>query len=79
MLLNNITCSIKIRGKSNTAKEKSKFLVLKRTKSNLKPVGLIKGVVHSAEFGERGLVITTEGGDSLELKVFLFFDQSSIC
>ena len=50
--------------------------MLKRNRSGLKPAGLIQGVVHSAEFGPKGLVICTENGSYLELKVrdyFLFY------
>ena len=56
------------RAKSAGSKEHSKFYLLKRMGA-AKPVGMIKGVVHSAEFGPKGLVIGTEAGDNLELKV----------
>mmetsp|Transcript_2384 Transcript_2384/g.3661 ORF Transcript_2384/g.3661 Transcript_2384/m.3661 type:complete len:560 (-) Transcript_2384:8-1687(-) len=55
--------------KSLQAKSESKFIILKRTKNAIKPDGYIKGVVHSAEFGPKGLVVCTEAGDSLELKL----------
>ena len=57
------------RAKSLQTKSESKFIILKRTKNAIKPDGYIKGVVHSAEFGPKGLVVCTEAGDSLELKV----------
>ena len=63
-------CRYGIRGKSAGSKEQSKFYLLKRTGA-AKPVGMIKGVVHSAEFGPKGLVIGTEAGDNLELKVYI--------
>jgi hypothetical protein len=47
--------------------------MLKRNRSGLKPAGLIQGVVHSAEFGPKGLVICTENGSYLELKVSYHF------
>lgn len=57
------------RAKCEKSEEKSKFFMLKRNRSGLKPAGLIQGVVHSAEFGPKGLVICTENGSYLELKV----------
>ena len=58
------------RAKSIGSKQQSKFYLLKRMGA-AKPVGMIKGVVHSAEFGPKGLVIGTEAGDNLELKVYM--------
>lgn len=57
------------RAKNTVNASKSKFFMLKRTRVGPKPTGLIKGVVHSAEFGPKGLVICTENGSYLELKV----------
>ena len=58
------------RAKHRVDAAKSKFFMLKRVRSGQKPSGLIQGVVHSAEFGPKGLVICTENGSYLELKVW---------
>ena len=61
------------RAKCEKSEDKSKFFMLKRNRSGQKPAGLIQGVVHSAEFGPKGLVICTENGSYLELKVSYHF------
>jgi len=55
--------------KSLLNKEKSKFYMLTRTRVGQRPVGHIKGVVHSVEFGPKGIVICTENAQYLELKL----------
>lgn len=43
--------------------------MLTRSRLGSRPVGYIKGVVHSVEFGPKGIVICTENGQYLELKL----------
>lgn len=57
------------RGKSLSQKERSKFFMLTRSRVGKRPIGHIKGVVHSVEFGPMGISICTESSQCLELKL----------
>jgi hypothetical protein len=60
-----------LRSKSKKDEDKSKYFLLKRMSNKVRPSGTIKGIVHSAEFGPKGIVLCLETGHYMELKVNL--------
>jgi hypothetical protein len=49
--------------------EKSKFLILRKTTIGLDTIGTSEGIVQTIEYGPKGMVITTQCGNCIQLKV----------